>query len=381
MPITRARIFCESHFAARRRVVAERRKATVVGRPELIDRNVAGGLEHAVADHLGRLDHRVDGRDHADEHPLPRFEALADVSQHPLALLLACQRDVEVSDAKLEQAGQQVGVVDVGAVRRITVATGAGVHADASALVVGKARQRHVVQVDEAVQEVAARVELDRQPAFREIDLHCVGAQIQARPDLRLMLAEEVGDELLARVVGDLVGGIHEAQRRRRNHRLLDRNVRVAQREAEIGIGADAVPERTAEQAQHAARVARGERDREAVRGNVVQALHAVGPEVVELALLAIGDDRRPGGLEAPDGVEDGVFVEWLERRIGAVAAGQGLDQRCGARDAADRLGGNLESHRDGDAHSCAIEGERIEWVCLRKMSDGRVLRRSRSAD
>ena len=43
----------------------------------------------------------------------------------------AGERDVEVARIQLEQARQQLGVVDIGAVGRIAIAAGAGVHADA----------------------------------------------------------------------------------------------------------------------------------------------------------------------------------------------------------------------------------------------------------
>ena len=67
----------------------------------------------------------------ADEDALIRLQVLADDLQDARAVPLAGQRDVEIADLQLEQAGQQLGVVDVGAVRRVAVAAGAGVHADA----------------------------------------------------------------------------------------------------------------------------------------------------------------------------------------------------------------------------------------------------------
>ena len=60
---TRARIFAKAVSRRRGRVVAERREAAVVGRAELLERDVLRRLEHAVAHLLGRLDARVDRRD------------------------------------------------------------------------------------------------------------------------------------------------------------------------------------------------------------------------------------------------------------------------------------------------------------------------------
>ena len=56
-----------------------------------------------------------------------------------------------------------------------------------------------------------------------------------------------------------------------------------------------------------------------AVRAHVRHAVDAVGPEVVVLALLAVGDHRRAGRLEALDRVPDGRVVQRLEGRVAAV--------------------------------------------------------------
>ena len=50
---------------------------------------------------------------------------------------------------------------------------------------------------------VPGGVDLDRQPPFREVDLHLVRALSQAAADLGLVLAQQVVDELLARIAGD----------------------------------------------------------------------------------------------------------------------------------------------------------------------------------
>ncbi|HLM68202.1 MAG TPA: hypothetical protein VK358_11775, partial [Longimicrobium sp.] len=89
---------------------------------ELLDRDVARGLQHAVADLLGGLDARVDRGDDADEHALVRPELPAQDLQHADAVGLAGEGDVEIADVELEQRGQQLGVVDVGAVGRVAVA-------------------------------------------------------------------------------------------------------------------------------------------------------------------------------------------------------------------------------------------------------------------
>ena len=52
---------------------------------------------------------------------------------------------------------------------------------------------------------VSRGIDLDRQPAFGEVDLHLVRPLAQAAADLGLVLAQQVLDELLARVAVDLV--------------------------------------------------------------------------------------------------------------------------------------------------------------------------------
>ena len=79
---------------------------------------------------------------------------------------------------ELEEQRQEPGVVDVGAVGRVVVAAGARVHADAAAIVVAEAVEHAVVQVDEAPEQPARRVELEREAPLGEVDLHAVRARV-----------------------------------------------------------------------------------------------------------------------------------------------------------------------------------------------------------
>ena len=117
------------------------------------------------------------------------LQVLADDLQHARAVRLAGERDVEVADLELEQARQQLRVVDVGAVRRVAVAARAGVDADALALLGGEARERQVVEVDEAVPAAAPVGSIFiASRALGEVDLHGVRALREAAPDLGLVL-------------------------------------------------------------------------------------------------------------------------------------------------------------------------------------------------
>ena len=63
-------------------------------------------------------------------------------------------------------------------------------HSDAQKICGGEARQRQIVEIDKALQEIPGRVDLKRQPSFGEVDLHLVRALAQAGAHLGLVLAE-----------------------------------------------------------------------------------------------------------------------------------------------------------------------------------------------
>jgi hypothetical protein len=82
--------------------------------------------------------------------------------------------DVEVARLQLEETRQQLGVVDVGAVRRIAVGPGASVHADALSISRREAGEGHVVQINEPMKQVAGGVDLDCQAGLGEVNLNLV---------------------------------------------------------------------------------------------------------------------------------------------------------------------------------------------------------------
>ena len=189
------------------------------------------------------------------------------------------------------------------------------------------------------MQELAGRIDLERQPPFGEVDLDLVRALAQARADLGLVLRQEVVDELLAGVPGDPRGGVHQAQSRGRDDRLLDRHVSMAQGHIQVVVRSPCVAERAAGQSRHPAGVPGGERDPEAVGVGVRQPLHGIGPEILVLPLLSIGDDRRAGGLEPLDRIADRLLIERVESGVGAVPAlGNRRDQGGRPGNAADWL-------------------------------------------
>src|SRR5437868_7117153 len=130
---------CECGLACGGCVVRKRRESAVVGRSELVERDVLRCLEDAVAHLLGRLDLGVDRVDHPDEDPLARLEVGTERLEHRRPVVLARELEVEASCSETQEAGQESGVVDVCAVSRIVVSAGAAVHADPMTFLGGEA--------------------------------------------------------------------------------------------------------------------------------------------------------------------------------------------------------------------------------------------------
>src|SRR2546428_12335157 len=113
------------------------------------------------------------------------------------------------------------------------------------------------------------RINLYGQASFGEIQLHLVRALLQAAPYLGFMLAQQIFDELLARIIRNCLGRVHQAQGRRRDYRLLDRDARVAHGDIQVTVSVSSVPEWTVCEPRQAACVTIREWDGEAIRGGV----------------------------------------------------------------------------------------------------------------
>lgn len=112
----------------------------------------------------------------------------------------------------------------------------------------GEVGENLVVQVDEGLQELLARVELDGEPPFGEVDVEVVRARLQAPANVSACLPHEVRDEGLLRVGLEAVLGTQEAECGRRDRCLLHRNVGVSQGGAQVLIGVLAVGARARDQ-------------------------------------------------------------------------------------------------------------------------------------
>src|SRR5207248_6089929 len=195
------------------RVVGERREAAVVAGAEALGGDVLRRGEHAVADLFGRFDARVDRVGDADEDPLVGLDVLGDYRQRDARVTLAGELDVDVADLQVEQGRQQARVFDVQAVHGILVPARAGVYADPGAFLGGEPVEHGVVEVDELPQQPAGRVQLQRQAAFGEVDLHTVRTGVEAAPDVGLGLVHQIGDERFLAVPVDPVAGVDQRDR------------------------------------------------------------------------------------------------------------------------------------------------------------------------
>jgi hypothetical protein len=97
--------------------------------------------------------------------------------------------------------------------------------------------QHLVVEVDERSQELVGGIQLDRQPGLGEVDLDVVCSLVQASAVVSRRFAYEVGEERLPGIALDAILGVEKAQRRGRDHRLLDGNIGVTQRRLEVAVG------------------------------------------------------------------------------------------------------------------------------------------------
>src|SRR5438105_15602408 len=113
--------------------------------------------------------------------------------------------------------------------RRMAVTTGTGVDTDTLTLRRRESPQRKVVQVDKAVEQKTGRIELHREPPFREVDLDLACSFLPTPTNLGIMLAQEVVDVFVPRVSGKLIRGLHQDHCGQGNNRLVQRLVREAQ--------------------------------------------------------------------------------------------------------------------------------------------------------
>jgi hypothetical protein len=103
--------------------------------------------------------------------------------------------------------------------------------------VVAEALDQKTVQIDETLQKSPRRIELDREPPFREIDLDDMCAFLQATPDFAFRLIEKIIEVILPRIAVDSALRIQQTQGGRRNDGLLDRHMRVAPGSLRMHVG------------------------------------------------------------------------------------------------------------------------------------------------
>src|SRR6266403_5645556 len=166
-----------------------------------------------------------------------------------------------------------------------------------------------------------------------------MGAFFQAAPYLGFVLIQQIVDELLARIICDALGRVHQTQGRRRYHRLLDRHVCVAHGNIQVTVCVPPITERATCEPRQATCMTVPERDNEAVRSRIRKPMHAVRAEIVILPLFAVGNHRRACRLKLFNGLPNRIFIERVQARIFAIALCDSLDEINGPWDTANWLG------------------------------------------
>jgi len=93
---------------------------------------------------------------------MPGLQVLANHLQHAHPVGLSRQRYIEAAHVELEQARQQVCVIDIGTMRGIAITTRTRMNSQQCAFLRREARESKVVRVDEAAKKASGRVNLDR---------------------------------------------------------------------------------------------------------------------------------------------------------------------------------------------------------------------------
>src|SRR5258708_25133022 len=122
--------------------------------------------------------------------------------------------------------------------------------ANLQALVRRETIQNPIVQIDEAAQEAARWVELQREPALGKVNLNSRSAGIEGPANISLGFVDQVSNKSLPRVVFDPVSGVKQAQCRRRDDGLFHRAPRVVASGFEKAVGVDSVTKRPARQSR-----------------------------------------------------------------------------------------------------------------------------------
>jgi hypothetical protein len=76
----------------------------------------------------------------------------------------------------------------------------------------------------------------------------------------------------------------------------------------------------------------------ETIWGRIREPLHAIGPEIVILPLLAVSNYRRAGRLELFDSVPNRLLIQWVQCRVYTASCRNCFNQLKGPGNTPDRL-------------------------------------------
>src|SRR5262249_37452393 len=102
----------------------QRGKPSVIGRSQLIGGDIFARCEDAVAHLFRRINTRIDRRNDADKDLAIFLQMPANDLENPWPVLFSYQLNAKRSGIQIEQSRQQIGVIDIRPVGRITIAPG-----------------------------------------------------------------------------------------------------------------------------------------------------------------------------------------------------------------------------------------------------------------
>jgi hypothetical protein len=122
--------FAEGKVASGGGVIGEGSEAAVIGGSELCCGEEGCRFKDAVTDLKWGFNLRIDRVDDADEDGVIRLKELAYQLKDSFSVGFAGHLEVEASGVQLEEIRQQLGIIHVGAVGGVVIASGADVNSD-----------------------------------------------------------------------------------------------------------------------------------------------------------------------------------------------------------------------------------------------------------
>jgi hypothetical protein len=164
-------------------------------------------------------------------------------------------------------------------------------NADPLSVLIREVIQDAIVQRDELLEKRTCGIELQRQAALGEIDLHVVRALLEAQSDIGGGFVDQIGEERFTGIPPDAGLGVQQAQCGRRNHGLFHRQPGQPFRLRNIQGGACRVAKGSGREAGELTRMPVCERNDNTIWRESAHAIEGVRREA-RFGLFAVGNDR-----------------------------------------------------------------------------------------